>query len=113
LGQTALARRSSTGTSCFAPIFIEYPPQTGSKARSNRRTAAIRSPNSGGSWPGAPGRCDAQQISFDSVGFAIEDFLALQYVRERVSKTAFCEMLDMIADPDDPRDLYGIQERAR
>jgi ornithine cyclodeaminase len=39
--------------------------------------------------------------------------LALQYVRERVSKTAFCEMLDMIADPDDPRDLYGIQERAR
>jgi ornithine cyclodeaminase len=30
-----------------------------------------------------------------------------------VSKTAFCEMLDMIADPDDPRDLYGMLERAR
>jgi ornithine cyclodeaminase len=50
---------------------------------------------------------------FDSVGFAIEDFSALQYVRECVSKTAFCEMLDMIADPDDPRDLYGMLERAR
>jgi ornithine cyclodeaminase len=25
----------------------------------------------------------------------------------------FCEMLDMIADPDDPRDLYGMLERAR
>lgn len=34
-------------------------------------------------------------------------------MRERVSKTAFCEMLDVIADPDDPRGHYGIQERAR
>ena len=62
----------------------------------------------------APGRRDVRQITlFDSVGFAIEDFSALQYVCERVAETGFCEALDMIADPDDPRDLFGMLERAR
>lgn len=62
----------------------------------------------------APGRRDVRQITlFDSVGFAIEDFSALQYVREHVAETGFCEALDMIADPDDPRDLFGMLERAR
>jgi ornithine cyclodeaminase len=42
-----------------------------------------------------------RSLLFDSVGFAIEDFSALQYVRERVAETGFCEVLDMIADPDD------------
>ena len=61
----------------------------------------------------ASGRLGARQITlFDSVGFAIEDFSALQYVRERVAETGFCETLDMIADPDDPRDLFGMLARA-
>jgi hypothetical protein len=61
----------------------------------------------------APGRRDARQITlFDSVGFAIAEFSALQHVRERVAETGFCERLDMIADPDDPRDLFGMLERA-
>jgi ornithine cyclodeaminase len=42
-----------------------------------------------------------------------EEFSALQYVRERVAETGFCEALDMIADPDDPRNLFGMLERAR
>jgi len=50
---------------------------------------------------------------FDSVGFAIEDFSALQYVRELMAETGFCEPLDMIADPDDARDLFGMLERTR
>ena len=62
----------------------------------------------------APGRRDDRQITlFDSVGFAVEDFAALRYLRERIAGTTLFEPLDMIADPDDPRDLFGMLQRAR
>jgi ornithine cyclodeaminase len=60
-----------------------------------------------------PGRRDASQITlFDSVGFATEDFSSLRYVRDRIEGTAFYEDLDLLADPDDPRDLFGMLLRA-
>ncbi|ASY65521.1 Ornithine cyclodeaminase (plasmid) [Sinorhizobium sojae CCBAU 05684] len=62
----------------------------------------------------ATGRRDAQQITlFDSVGFAIEDFSALRYMRDQLSGTDFYQNLDMIADPDEPRDLFGMLQRAK
>ena len=62
----------------------------------------------------AEGRVSARQITlFDSVGFAIEDFSALRYVRDRLEGTELFDRLDMLADPDDPRDLFGMLERAR
>jgi len=61
----------------------------------------------------APGRTSAAEITlFDSVGFAIEDFSALRYVRSKLSETGLYDNLDMIADPDDPRDLFGMILRA-
>ncbi len=61
----------------------------------------------------AKGRTDAKQITlFDSVGFAIEDFSALRYVLRAIRGTPFFANLDMVADPDDPRDLFGMFERA-
>jgi ornithine cyclodeaminase/alanine dehydrogenase-like protein (mu-crystallin family) len=52
IGGTARARRSSTGTSCFAPIrSLNIRRRPGLKGRSNRWTAAIQSPSSGGLWP--------------------------------------------------------------
>ncbi|MFN0114997.1 MAG: ornithine cyclodeaminase [Paracoccaceae bacterium] len=62
----------------------------------------------------APGRTSARQITlFDSVGFAVEDFSALAYVRGLLDSHPFFEPLDMIADPDDPRDLWGMLMRAK
>ena len=62
----------------------------------------------------ATGRRDAQQITlFDSVGFAIEDFSALRYIRDQIKGTDFFFNLDMLADPDDPRDLFGMVGRAK
>ena len=59
----------------------------------------------------AEGRQSAGQITlFDGVGFAIEDFSALCWLADQVQPGA--AMLDMIADPDDPRDLYGMLMRA-
>jgi ornithine cyclodeaminase len=61
----------------------------------------------------AAGRLGARQITlFDSVGFAIEDFSALRYVRAQLARTGQFTLLDMLADPDDPRDLYGMLRRA-
>jgi ornithine cyclodeaminase len=61
----------------------------------------------------AAGRRDARQITlFDSVGFAIEDFSALRYVRDQLARTGQFTNLDLLADPDDPRDLYGMLRRA-
>lgn len=60
----------------------------------------------------APGRTSSQQITlFDSVGFAIEDFSALRYVRDQLVPELY-EELDLLADPDDPRDLFGMLMRA-
>ncbi|MFM2365928.1 MAG: putative ornithine cyclodeaminase, partial [Pseudomonadota bacterium] len=62
----------------------------------------------------ATGRKDAKQITlFDSVGFAIEDFSALRYVRSKLKETGLFDNLDMIADPDDPRDLFGMLLRSK
>lgn len=62
------------------------------------------------------GRNDSRQITlFDSVGFSIEDFSALRYIRDQLAKpgmSEMCEYLDLIADPDDPRDLYGMVVRS-
>jgi ornithine cyclodeaminase len=56
---------------------------------------------------------EAQITLFDSVGFAIEDFSALAYVRRKAKETGLFDLLDMIADPDDPRDLFGMLMRAK
>jgi ornithine cyclodeaminase len=60
-----------------------------------------------------PGRKSQSDVTlFDSVGFAIEDFAALRYVLAQAKATGLYDTLDMIADPDDPRDLYGMVLRA-
>ena len=61
----------------------------------------------------APGRRDGRQITlFDSVGFAIEDFSALRFLRDQLERTGQFQDLDLLADPDDPRDLFGMVLRA-
>ncbi|MDR1828274.1 MAG: ornithine cyclodeaminase [Methylobacteriaceae bacterium] len=56
-----------------------------------------------------PGRSNRRQITlFDSVGFAIEDFSALRFVYDRLQETRMFEELDLLADRDEPRDLFGM-----
>jgi ornithine cyclodeaminase len=57
----------------------------------------------------AAGRTSEHQITvFDSVGFAIEDFSALRYLRDSVEGTSFFDVVDLIADPADPKNLFGL-----
>ena len=95
-------------------IFVEYPPQTRiegeiQQLEDDHPVTELWEVISGK----AKGRTDAKQITlFDSVGFAIEDFSALRYVLKAIKGTPWFSNLDMVADPDDPRDLFGMFERA-
>lgn len=51
--------------------------------------------------------------TFDGVGFAIEGFSSLRWLRERFRTSGYFQLLDMIADPDDPRNLYGMVWREK
>ncbi|OLP46269.1 ornithine cyclodeaminase [Rhizobium oryziradicis] len=98
-----------------ADTFVEYPPQTRiegeiQQMEPNYPVTELWQVINGE----AKGRKDASQITlFDSVGFAIEDFSALRYIRAKIKGTDFYQELDMIADPDDPRDLFGMLQRSK
>ena len=98
-----------------ADIFVEYAPQTRIEGEIQQLAADHPVTELWQVIAGmVPGRRDAGQITlFDSVGFAIEDFSALRYVRDRLAGTGFYEQLDMLADPDEPRDLFGMLLRAQ
>lgn len=109
-GKTELAREILLRSR----IFVEYPPQTRIEGEIQQLPAdhAVTE-----LWQVIAGRQAGRKTAgeitlFDSVGFAIEDFSALRYVLGKLAETGFCDQLDMIADPDDPRDLFGMILRA-
>ncbi|NOR63597.1 MAG: ornithine cyclodeaminase, partial [Rhodobacteraceae bacterium] len=97
-----------------ADIFVEFPEQTRIEGEIQQLDAdhpvtelwqVITSQTKG--------RTDPRQITlFDSVGFAIEDFSALRYIRDQLKPGNHTE-LDMLADPDTPKDLFGMLLRAK
>lgn len=91
-------------------IFVEHTPQTRIEGELQQLPA---------DWPvtelwtvidgRAPGRESDEEITlFDSVGFAIEDFTALRYTRDATAGTRFSESIDLVAEPEDPKDLFGM-----
>jgi ornithine cyclodeaminase len=95
-----------------AQTFVEFEPQTRIEGEIQQMDASYPVTEF---WrvlqDDAPGRVDARQITlFDSV--AVEDFLALRYVYGKLQGTDFFQQIDILADPDDPRDLYGMLQRA-
>ncbi|WP_192931127.1 ornithine cyclodeaminase [Gemmobacter serpentinus] len=95
-------------------IFVEYPPQTRIEGEIQQLDPDHPVTELWQVLTGAAqGRSNAREITlFDSVGFAIEDFSALRYVHSRLRGSGLFQDLDMIADPDDPRDLFGMILRA-
>ncbi len=96
-------------------IFVEYPEQTRVEGDIQQLDADHPVKELWQVITGdVQGREDDRAITlFDGVGFAIEDFSALRWLRDALKgSTRFAE-LDMIADPDDPRDLFGMVERER
>jgi len=95
-------------------IFVEYPPQTRIEGEIQQLPPDYPVKELWRVIAGLePGRTGEGQITlFDSVGFAIEDFSALRYVKRQIEQTGLYEELDLLADPDEPRDLFGMLLRA-
>lgn len=96
-------------------IFVEYPPQTRIEGEiqqlgEDHPVTELWQVMAGKTQ----GRRGGSQITlFDSVGFAIEDFSALRYVRDKLQAYPMFDELDLLADPDDPRDLFGMLLRSQ
>ncbi|KPP87628.1 MAG: ornithine cyclodeaminase [Rhodobacteraceae bacterium HLUCCO07] len=95
-------------------IFVEFPEQTRIEGEIQQMAPDHPVTELWQVISGAvPGRRESDAITlFDSVGFAIEDFSALRFLRDAIAGSGFFTPLDLLADPDDPRDLFGMLRRA-
>ncbi|MCC3861272.1 ornithine cyclodeaminase [Pseudemcibacter aquimaris] len=95
-------------------IFVEYTPQTRIEGEIQQLDDDYPVKELWQVMTGeVEGRTSEKQITlFDGVGFAIEDFSALRYLHDQLQRTGHFQNLDMLADPDDPRDLFGMVQRA-
>lgn len=91
-------------------VFVEFPEQTRIEGEIQQMPADYPVTEFWKVLCGqAPGRTSAEQITiYDSVGFAIEDFSALRFIRDAVDGTDYYTELDLVADPADPKDLFGL-----
>ncbi|WP_107498158.1 ornithine cyclodeaminase, partial [Thalassobius sp. I31.1] len=97
-----------------ADVFVEYPPQTRIEGEIQNMPEDFPVTEMWKVIRGEEkGRTSDRQITlFDGVGFATEDFSALRYIRDQLEGTGLYQQLDLLADPDDPRDLFGMVLRA-
>jgi ornithine cyclodeaminase len=88
-------------------VFVEYPPQTRIEGDIQQMEPDFPVTELWQVLAGsALGRVLRADITvFDSVGFAIEDFAALRYVRSLVAQDE--HEMDLIPAVDDPKDLFG------
>ncbi|SJN37385.1 Ornithine cyclodeaminase [Microbacterium esteraromaticum] len=92
------------------PVFVEYAPQT--RIEGEIQNVAPDFPVTE-FWEvltgAAAGRTSPEQVTiFDSVGFAIEDYSALRFLRDSVAGTDLSGRIDLVAAPEDPKDLFGM-----
>jgi ornithine cyclodeaminase len=93
-----------------ASVFVEHTPQTRIEGEIQQMPADFPVTELWQVITGAaPGRTRADEITlFDSVGFAIEDFAALRYVYDKTADARFHREIDLLVQPGDPRDLFGL-----
>ncbi|MFW7269672.1 ornithine cyclodeaminase [Gluconacetobacter sp. Hr-1-5] len=91
-------------------VFVEFPEQTRIEGEIQQMPADFPVTELWEVIVGRePGRRSERDITiFDSVGFATEDFSALRYLRDKVRDTEFYTDIDLLAEPEDPRNLFGL-----
>jgi ornithine cyclodeaminase len=103
-GKTELHRDIVAGAS----VFTEYTPQTRIEGEIQQLPADFPVTELWQVLSGkSAGRRGANEVTiFDSVGFAIEDFSALRYVRDLTARVE--RDIDLIPELEDPKDLFGL-----
>jgi len=91
-------------------VFVEFPPQTRIEGEIQQKDPDFPVVEFWKVLTGEePGRVSDEQITlFDSVGFAIADFSGLRYARAATQDTDLQQFIDLVASPDDPKDLYSL-----
>jgi ornithine cyclodeaminase len=90
-------------------VFVEYTPQTRVEGDIQQMPADFAVTELWEVLAGREsGRNGAQQVTvFDSVGFALEDFSALRFMRAAAMALGVGERISLIPEMTDPKNLYG------
>jgi ornithine cyclodeaminase len=93
-----------------ANVFVEFEPQTRLEGEIQQMAAAFPVTELWQVLTGdRPGRRRAGEVTlFDSVGFALEDFSALHFMREQAAALGLLAPLDLIPVLRDPKDLFAL-----
>lgn len=93
-----------------ARVFVEYPEQTRIEGEIQQMEPDFPVVEFWKVLTGEePGRRSDEEITlFDSVGFAIADFSALRCLRDSTAGTGLQTHIDLVADPEDPKDLFSL-----
>ncbi|MGV3678626.1 MAG: ornithine cyclodeaminase [Acidovorax sp.] len=90
-------------------VFVEYAPQTRIEGEIQQMPADFAVTELwqvlAGRQPGR--RSDDEVTVFDSVGFALEDFSALRFMRDAALELGVGERIQLIPELADPKDLFG------
>lgn len=92
------------------PVFVEYEPQTRIEGDLQQMPADFAVTEL---WRVLTGQCagrgDARDVTlFDSVGFALEDFSALRWLRDSALKHGIGTRVEVAPQLADPKDLFGL-----
>ena len=93
-----------------ARVFVEYTPQTLVEGEIQQAPPGLALTEL---WEvitrARPGRQSPADVTlFDSVGFALEDFAALRYVRDLLATGPYGAELALVPDVADPKNLYAL-----
>jgi len=93
-----------------ARVFVEYEPQTRVEGDIQQMPADFPVTELWRVLSGqAPGRLRDDDITvFDSVGFALEDFTALRFMRDCADTLGILQTLSLVPAPANPKDLIGL-----
>ena len=94
----------------LGPVFCEFEPQSRIEGDMQQMPADFPVTELWQVLAGrVQGRTSAAQVTiFDSVGFALEDYSALRYMRDLALESGMGERLALIPELDDPKDLFGF-----
>jgi len=93
----------------MAAVFVEFEPQSRVEGDVQQMPADFPVTEFWQVLAGQqPGRRDAAQVTvFDSVGFALEDYAALAFMRETAAELGIGQAIELVPGTDDPKNLFG------
>lgn len=106
LGKTELHR----GVLEAASVFVEFEPQTRIEGDIQQMPADFAVTEFWRVLSGqASGRTSTAEVTvFDSVGFALEDYSALTFMRDAAAELGIGDVVELVPEAADPKNLFGL-----